>query len=234
MAPASRVAAAVLAGGMGTRLGSAVPKPFMTLFGHPLIHYSLRLFESIPEVVTIRVAIPAGQGPTLDRQLSPYPRRAYRGWVPGGDTRPESALAVLRALEADEPEVVLIHDAARPLVQAEDVRNLLGALPGLAGVFLAAPPVDTLWSVDEANALEVVDRRGLVRAFTPQAFPYAVIREAYEKGMEEGFKGTDDASYVRHAGGEVAWVPGSRLNLKVTYPEDLALVEAILGGEGCA
>ncbi len=229
-----RVAAAVLAGGMGTRLGGGVLKPFLTVFGHPLIHYSLKVFEAMPEVAAVRVAIPEEHGPALDRLLAPYPRRAYRGWVAGGATRAESALAVLKALEADAPDVVLLHDAARPVFQVPEVRALLAALPGHDGAVLGAPPVDTLWSVEGPEVRDVVERRGTVRAFTPQAFPYATIREAYEKGLEEHFQGTDDASYVRRLGGDVVWVEGSRLNIKVTYPEDLTLVEAILGGEGCA
>jgi 2-C-methyl-D-erythritol 4-phosphate cytidylyltransferase len=234
MAQSPRIAAALLAGGLGTRLGGDTLKPFLPVLGHPLIHYSLRLFESLTEVCAIRVAVPEMHGPALERLLAPYPRRAYRGWVPGGTTRARSALAVLRALEPDHPDVVLIHDAARPLVTAEEVRDLLRALSEKDGAFLASPPVDTLWKVEGDSARATVERAELVRAFTPQAFPYATIRLALERGIEEGFEGTDDASFVTRQGGRVAWVEGSRWNIKVTYPEDLALVEAILGGSGCA
>ncbi len=234
MRPAQRVSAAILAGGLGTRLGGDIPKPFIPVLGHPLIHYSLRLFESLPEVCAIRVAVPEVHGPALERLLAAYPRRAYRGWTPGGATRAHSSLAALRALEADRPDVVLVHDAARPLVTIEEVRALLAALPGYDGAILASPPVDTLWSSQEHRVREIVDRGGMVRAFTPQAFPFEALKEAIEKGIEEGFEGTDDASFVRRLGGEVAWVQGSRWNIKVTYPEDLTLVEAILEGNGCA
>jgi 2-C-methyl-D-erythritol 4-phosphate cytidylyltransferase len=130
--------------------------------------------------------------------------------------------------------VVLVHDAARPLVTADEVRALLAVLPGHDGAILASSPVDTLWSSEKDRVREVVDRRGMVRAFTPQAFPFAALKDAIERGISEGFEGTDDASFVRRLGGEVAWVQGSRWNIKVTYPEDLTLVEAILGGGGCA
>jgi len=232
--PAQRVAAAVLAGGLGTRLGGDVPKPFLPVLGHPLIHYSLRLFESLPEVCAIRVAVPEVHGPALERILAAYPRRAYRGWTPGGATRARSALAALRSLDADRPDVVLVHDAARPLVTADEVRALLAALPGHDGAILASPPVDTLWSSENDKVREIVDRHGMVCAFTPQVFPFRELKDAIERGISEGFEGTDDASFVRRLGGEVAWVQGSRWNIKVTYPEDLALVEAILGGGGCA
>jgi 2-C-methyl-D-erythritol 4-phosphate cytidylyltransferase len=234
MSARPRVAAAILAGGLGTRLGGDVPKPFLPVLGHPLIHYSMRVFESLSEVTAIRVAVPEVHAVTLERLLAPYPKRAYRGWTAGGATRAHSALAALKALESDRPDVVLVHDAARPLVTREEVRALLAALGDKDGAILAAPPVDTLWRVGGADIEDLVERRGTVRAFTPQAFPYATLRGALEKGIDEGFEGTDDAAFVRRCGGTVAWVEGSRWNIKVTYPEDLVLVEAILGGVGCA
>ena len=130
--------------------------------------------------------------------------------------------------------MVLVHDAARPFVTKEEVRALLAALPGHDGALLASPPVDTLWRVDQGVIQEVIERRGMVRAFTPQAFPYATLLSALRDGLAQGFEGTDDAAFVRRGGGKVAWVQGGRWNIKVTYPEDLALVEAILGGSGCA
>ncbi len=234
MHPPGRLGVAVLAGGMGTRLGGAAPKPLTPILGHPMIHYSLRVFEAIPEVSSIVVAIAETVGPLLDRALLPYPRRSYKGWVPGGPTRPESALAALRALEEEKPEVVLIHDAARPLLAEEDVRALLAALRGHDGAFLGAPAVDTLWQVEGQRAEGAMDRSRLVRAYTPQAFPFATVLEAYNRGLATGFHGTDDASFVRHCGGDVVWVRGYSWNIKVTYPEDVALVESILEGKGCA
>ncbi len=231
MAGTLRVSVAVLAGGMGVRAGGNLPKPFRAVLGKPLILHALEAFDAMPEVLTLRVAVPAEHRSTLHEIMALHPLRAYRGCVQGGITRARSALAVLRALEEDRPDVVLVHDAARPIVSAEETRALLEALPGHQGAILAASAVDTLWRVSEDGRLEeVAERRSLVRALTPQAFPYEVLREAYERGVEEGFEGTDDASYVRHAGGDVVWVAGTSKNIKVTYEEDFALLEALLLG----
>ena len=233
--PLKRVGVAILAGGTGSRMGGEVPKPLLPIMGHPLIHYSLRLFERVPGVGAIRVGIHPLHAPALDRLLAPYPRRAYRGWVPGGATRAQTALAVLEAFAQEPPEFVLLHDAARPCVTVEEVLGLLNALEGSDGAFLAAPPVDTLWKVEEGAVSDTVDRRGVVCAQTPQAFRYEVALEAYRRGVEEGFEGTDDASFVRRLGKKVVWAPGSRWNIKVTYPEDIAIAQAILTGvDPCA
>ena len=230
-----RTAVALLAGGTGTRMGGETPKPLLSIMGHPLIHYSLRLFEKIPGVMSIRVGIHPLHGQTLDRILAPYPRRHYRGWVPGGTTRAHTALAVLEALSQDDPDVVLIHDAARPCVNAEEVMGLLDALRFVDGAFLACPPVDTLWTTEDGVVSETLDRRGVVCAQTPQAFRFETVLEAYRRGVAEGFGGTDDASFVRRLGKKVTWSPGSRWNIKITYPEDIPIARALLAGvDPCA
>ncbi len=234
MAAAPRIAVALLGGGLGERLGNSVPKALFPLLGHPMIHYSLRVLGSLPGVEGVYVAFPPLHIPALEKALSPYPRGPLKAIVPGGATRAESALNVLRAMAVSSPDVVVVHDAARPCVTPSEVRDLLAALPGHDGAFLAAPSVDTLWAVAGDEVAGAVDRRSLVRALTPQAFPYATLRAAYESGLAEGFQGTDDVSYVRRAGGKVVWVAGERWNLKVTYPEDIPIAEALLGGQGCA
>lgn len=225
-----RVAVALLAGGSGVRLKSSMPKAFAPVAGLPLLMHSLLAFDAMPGVVSLRVALPPGEGPKLEEIISNVTLTAYKGWVPGGAERPDSALNVLRALEQDSPDAVLIHDAARPVVNAAEVSELLKALESHDGAFLAAPATDTLWRVRGSAAEEVVDRASLVRALTPQGFRYALIREAYEKGLAAGFRGTDDAAYARRLGADVVWVPGSLKNLKVTNPEDIGLAELHLRG----
>jgi len=223
-----RVAVALLAGGSGIRLKSGVPKAFVPLGGLPLFMHSLLAFDAMPAVSSIRIALPPDEGPRLEEAVSNVTLKAFKGWLEGGAERSDSALAALKALEWDAPDLVLIHDAARPFVDPAEVDAVLEALETHDGAFLAAPPIDTLWRVLGSAAEEVVDRSSLVRALTPQGFRYARIREAYEKGLAEGFFGTDDAAYARRLGADVVWVRGSHRNLKVTYPEDVTLAESIL------
>lgn len=225
-----RVGVALLAGGAGLRLKSGKPKAFVKVAGLPLFMHSLLAFDAIQAVSSIRVALPQEEGPRLEEALSNVTLKTFNGWVAGGAERSDSALSALRALEQDAPEVVLLHDAARPIVDPVEVDSLLEALESHDGAFLAAPCVDTLWRVTGGVAEEVVDRSSLVRALTPQGFRYALIREAYERGVAEGFMGTDDAAYARRLGADVVWVRGSHRNLKVTHPEDLALAESLLRG----
>ncbi|MEJ2366826.1 MAG: IspD/TarI family cytidylyltransferase [Acidobacteriota bacterium] len=233
MASSSRIAVALLGGGAGTRYGGGIPKPLARANGVPLLVYSLNVFESIQNVCAIRIAFPGRFEGELKKALEGgrYPR--LKGTAPAGATRAESALSALRALECEAPDAVLVHDAARPLVTAAEVNNLLDELPRWHGVISAVPAVDTLWAVSGTQLLEDADRTTLVHAQTPQAFHYGVLRDALEKGIGEGFEGTDDASYVLRNGGRIGWVKGSRWNIKVTYPEDLAVVESVLRGRAC-
>jgi len=231
---APRIGVAVLGGGKGTRFGGVTPKPIVHVLGHPLIYYSLKLFSSIPQVVSTVITFPSDEIPLLERALQPYGEDRKRKIIAGGGTRAESALKALEALMPHDPEIVIIHDAVRPCISMEDIENLINAVKGSDGAFLGARLSDTIWRVKDNVSQETVTREGLVRAFTPQAFPFTTIRDALQKGFSEGFEGTDDASYVVKYGGKVVFVPSSLANIKVTYPKDLEIIEALLGGYTCA
>jgi 2-C-methyl-D-erythritol 4-phosphate cytidylyltransferase len=148
------------------------------------------------------------------------------GGVPGGERRRDSVWAGLQALPADASHV-LVHDAARPLASPELVRRVIDRL--LAGGVDAVVPVvpirDTLKRVGDGWVVETVDRRGLAGAQTPQGFKVPVLRAAHLAGDDDA---GDDAMLVERRGGSVACVEGEVANLKVTFPGDLAMVEAWL------
>ena len=146
--------------------------------------------------------------------------------TPGGATRQDS---VWNGLQHVDAQSVVVHDAARPMVTADLVRSVLDALDSETDAVVAAVPVDeTLKLVRDGQTVsETVDRSKLWRAQTPAAFKTASLRRAHERANDEGFVGTDESQLIERYGGEVKVVSGTRDNLKVTFPEDFAVAEAM-------
>ena len=147
--------------------------------------------------------------------------------VPGGATRQDSVRAGLEALESSAPDVVLVHDAARPLIPPGTIPALLAALEHAAGAIPAVPVADTLKRVADGLIIATVPREGLFRAQTPQAFRFPVLLAAHRSDIAGA---TDDASLLEAIGERVAIVPGSEDNIKLTYAEDLARLERAMTG----
>jgi 2-C-methyl-D-erythritol 4-phosphate cytidylyltransferase len=146
-------------------------------------------------------------------------------FVEGGATRQESVANALRMVTSDR---VVVHDAARPLAMVPLLESVLAALEGVDGAIPAIPMDETIKKVTEGRSVETIDRTSLWRAQTPSVFRTEVLRAAHERAADEGFVGTDEGQLVERYGGSVAIVQGSRVNIKVTYPEDVHLVEALL------
>jgi 2-C-methyl-D-erythritol 4-phosphate cytidylyltransferase len=149
--------------------------------------------------------------------------------VAGGVTRQDS---VARALERVTADRVVVHDAARPFVTADDIDRTLAALDEFDGAVVAVPVDETLKRVRDDRAVETLDRSDLWRAQTPQAFRVDVLRAAHARAAGDGFDATDDAQLLERYGGRVAVVGGSRRNLKLTFAEDFAVAEAMLSVRG--
>jgi 2-C-methyl-D-erythritol 4-phosphate cytidylyltransferase len=216
----------LVAAGAGERLGVDRPKAFAALAGRPLLAESLDRLDRCPWVDAIVVAAPSGWEEPVILLSEELATSKVVSCVTGGATRAESVRNAL----ADVPEealVVLVHDAARPLVSDETVERVLAPLSeGYDGVVPALPVPDTLKRVAGGRVEETVAREGLVGAQTPQAFLAPVLRRAFEGDLSGA---TDCASLVEQAGGSVAVVEGDPRLLKVTTAGDLALVEALLG-----
>lgn len=145
----------------------------------------------------------------------------------GGTTRQASVRNGLRHVKAP---TVVVHDAARPLATPEMVRAVLEALDSAAAATMGVPIDETLKRVERDIAIETVDRSGLWRVQTPQAFVTQTLERAHEEALAAGIEATDDAALVERLGVAVRVVQGSRRNIKLTYPEDFALAEAIIHG----
>jgi 2-C-methyl-D-erythritol 4-phosphate cytidylyltransferase/2-C-methyl-D-erythritol 2,4-cyclodiphosphate synthase len=213
-----RIAAILVAAGSGIRFGAEVPKQFLTIAGKPVIRHAA-------EALAAHVSLlqPVGDAAPIEAALA-----GVAGCLPvvaGGATRQDSVRAGLEALVPHAPDIVLVHDAARPVIPAGTVPALLAALRESPGAIPAAPVADTLKRVVRGVITETVARTGLFRAQTPQAFRFQTLLAAHRSGLTGA---TDDASLLEAAGETIEVVPGSDDNIKLTYPEDLVRLERIM------
>jgi 2-C-methyl-D-erythritol 4-phosphate cytidylyltransferase len=220
-------AAVIVAAGRGARLHG--PKQFLDLAGLPMVGWSIRLFAAMPEISELVVATePESLEPmrSLFAQLAPERTPSL---VRGGAIRQESVYQGLSAV-SQECQGVLVHDGARPLVSADDVRAGMREVAPRRAALLAVPVVDTIKSVDaESLCVEAtLDRRTLWAAQTPQFALAADLREAHERARRDGIEATDDATLLERIGIEVVVVPSTSENFKVTHLADVARARAIL------
>ena len=226
-----RIAAVVVAGGTGERLGMPGGKQLALVLGRPVLSWTLASFDAAPQVELIVVVChPERVDEYCASAVDPFGIRTAVAFVPGGETRQAS---VGRGLAAVPPsvEVVLVHDGARPLVTPELIAGSLAALDSAEdadGVVVGYPAVDTLKIVSERSVDETPNRTRYWAVQTPQVFRAAALRAAYAAADRDGFLGTDDASLVERNGGRVVVFEGPRDNIKVTTAEDLVFVEAAL------
>ena len=217
--------ALLVAAGSGERLGEERPKAFVRLGELPLLAEPLRRLDESPWIDAIVVVVPAGwEEPAilLAEELSATKVVAS---VAGGATRAESVRAALAEVPEDAL-VVLVHDAARPLVSDAVVERVLAPLSeGWDGVVPGLRLADTVKRVEGDAVVETVDRDGLVGVQTPQAFLAPILRTAYAGDLGGA---TDCASLVEARGGRIRWVEGDRRLLKVTTPDDLELLSSWL------
>ena len=217
--------AVLAAAGRGERLGGDRPKAFAKLRGRPFVAESLDRLEASEWVDAIVVAAPPGwEEPTI-LVAEELGAGKVASTVAGGATRAESVRAGVAEVGGDAL-VVLVHDAARPVLPDDVIGRVLAPLnEGWDGAVPVLPLADTVKRIDGARVVETLARAELVAAQTPQAFLAPVLREALADDLAEA---TDCASLVERRGGRVAAVPGDPRLLKVTGPEDLALVESWL------
>ncbi len=219
------VGVVIAAGGAGRRMGG-VRKQYLELLGEPVLLRAIRPFLSHPAVRWVVVALPADDAANPPAWLSDHDARVRL--VAGGAERTDSVRAALAALPG-ACELVLVHDAARPLVTEDVIERTLAAVGPDRAVVAAVPVEDTVKEVDAGGRiLATLDRARLWRAQTPQAFPRRVLEEAHAAAAASGLSATDDAALLEAAGVPVVVVQGSPENFKITGPLDLLLAEAVL------
>jgi 2-C-methyl-D-erythritol 4-phosphate cytidylyltransferase len=235
---AQSVAAIVVAGGSGERLGLAGGKQLAVVAGRPVLSWTLKALAETPEIELIVVVTHPGRGEEYrEIAVEPLELSTRVVFAAGGESRQASVESGLERV----PEsfgVVLVQDGARPLLTPSLASRVLAALrsdSGAAGAVVGHPSFDTLKLIDGDSVVSTPDRDQFWVVQTPQVFTAVALRSAYARACVEGFAGTDDSSLVERDGGRVLLVEGPRDNIKVTVAEDLALVDAALrrreGGE---
>jgi 2-C-methyl-D-erythritol 4-phosphate cytidylyltransferase len=226
----------VLAAGSGTRVGNSRNKVYLPLAGRRIVTWSLELFRKIPGVgrlvLVVRNEDRELAQEVLERELPGVPVDL----VTGGETRHESEYRALLHLADEirrgEIDVVLVHDAARPLAPVRIVEEVL-ATAMRTGSAVPALPLEDVAGVDEAGRMSQAGRGDMVRIQTPQAFKSSPLLAAYQAAAVDGFTGTDTASCIeRYEGVPVQIVAGDPCNIKVTYADDLFTAELFLAASG--
>lgn len=217
--------AIVPAAGAGTRMGSDIPKQYLTLGDRTVLEHTLDTLLSCERLAgVILVLSPVDQRWTGIQQR--YAQQALET-VNGGAERCDSVLNGLKHLAAcaGDDDWVLVHDAARPCVRPEDIEHLMNTLQGSGeGGLLGVPVADTMKRVDdELNISDTVDREGLWHAYTPQMFRVGALRAALQQAVDNGHPVTDEANAMELAGYRPRMVQGARDNIKITLPADLPL-----------
>ncbi|MDY2777350.1 MAG: 2-C-methyl-D-erythritol 4-phosphate cytidylyltransferase [Collinsella sp.] len=230
---ASKVCAVVVAGGCGSRFGNPGGKQLVNVAGRPMMTWSIMAFDRSIFVGHIVVVCPPARRAEMRRlAIEPFGFSTPITFADAGETRQDSTRAGVEAVPLGF-EYVAIHDGARPLITTEAIDNAISALASDAaidGVVCGQPAIDTLKIVDGNSIVETPPRSMYWAAQTPQIFDVESMRRAHAAALAEGFVGTDDSSLVERMGGTVLCVESPRDNLKVTVPEDLRPVTAILLG----
>lgn len=233
------------AAGLGTRMApvpsakdaaakkAAPSKQFTQLGGVPILIHTLRKFAAVGAVSEIWIALRESEIDAFRerlRQESSLQKQIEL--VIGGEHRQQSVEHALNAITADADDLVLVHDAVRPLVTAEIIQEVIEAAQKYGAAIAGLPAIDTVKQVERtaegAIIKATIPRAAIVLAQTPQGFRYELIKKAFDEAAADGFLGTDEASLVERSGHQVAVVMGSPKNIKITTPSDMELAEFYL------
>ena len=236
------------AAGLGTRMAplsaakareKSHSKQFKELGGVPILARTLRKFAATPEVYEIIVALRKDEIAAFRMQLEKqFPEILDKRLqiVEGGEHRQNSVANALAAVAADPEDLVLVHDAVRPFVTPEIIREVIDAAQKHGAAIAGWPAVDTVKQVDRtatgALITATIPREGVVMAQTPQGFRYSLLKKVFDEVAADGFLGTDEASLIERAGQPVVVVMGSPKNIKITTPADMELAEFYLKSSG--
>jgi len=226
--PGLSIAVIIAAGGTGTRMSSALPKQFLKIAGKPILLHTVESLMSLESLTQIVIALPARH---VSAARSMFREKTWRVpviCVRGGASRQES---VWRGVARTRPhtDLILVHDAVRPLCDPATMRRVVDAAREQGGAVPALPAIETIQRVSRrGRILASPPREELYAIQTPQGFHAGILKTSLERARLEGYTGTDESSIVRWAGHRVAIVAGSRQNIKITGPLDLGIAELMM------
>jgi 2-C-methyl-D-erythritol 4-phosphate cytidylyltransferase/2-C-methyl-D-erythritol 2,4-cyclodiphosphate synthase len=222
-----RTSAIIVAAGSGTRLGFSEPKAFVKVGGRTMLHYCFETLAYLSSVSEIVVAVPPGTEKRTRDEASRAGVRVPLKITPGGTERQDSVRIAL-AISSAESDLVVVHDAARPLADADLFNRCIDAAARSGAAIAAIPVADTLKRVADGTIITTVKRAGLYQAQTPQAFQRRLLVAAHERAMRDRVIATDDAELVEQIRGTVEIVEASAMNLKITTKADLMMAEILV------
>ena len=213
----------------------AAAKQYMTIGGVPVLVMALRAFVAVERVSDVLVAVKAGEVARVEALVAEYELGGKVRVVEGGEHRQASVAAALAALACEDDDVVLVHDAVRPLIDGPTIERTIDAVVKHGAAIVGMPAIDTIKQVertaDGAIVTATIPRERVVHAQTPQGARFGLLRRAFAEAGADAFLGTDEASLLERAGVTVWVVAGSARNFKITQAGDLELAEFYLGRE---
>lgn len=216
-------------GGKGLRLGSDTPKQYLPLSSIPIVVHSMLQFQNVPEVSHIHIAAEEQYHSLFWEWKEQYGISKLTTVIKGGAERQLSINEVLQHFKFDSEDIILVHDAVRPLVSSSLIQKVINATNEHSAVIPAVSISDTIKRKDIQNIIvETVDRSQLVSVQTPQGFKADVLLKAYKEAIETSYVGTDDSSLVEKISIPVHCVEGEHSNIKITTKEDIRKAEFIL------
>jgi 2-C-methyl-D-erythritol 4-phosphate cytidylyltransferase len=215
----------IAAGGRGKRIGGKLPKQFLAVGGKTILARTLRIFAGMREVGALVVVVPPGHVSRAARLIAREGIRKVDAVVAGGAVRQSSVRAGLEAFSS-APDIVLIHDAVRPFVRRDVVREVIRKAGEYGGAVVGVRVTDTIKEGNRSGYYtRTLVRESLWAVQTPQGFRYRLLMRAHREAEKSGFLGTDDASLVERLGRRVRIVTGDAGNIKITTPQDLRMAK---------
>jgi 2-C-methyl-D-erythritol 4-phosphate cytidylyltransferase len=222
------VSAIIVAGGKGIRMGADVRKQYMLLAGMPIVCLTVGVFDACACIDEIVLVVPADDLEScFEKWIAGMPLRKSVRLVAGGVERQDSVYQGIQSVGSG-CDIMVIHDAVRPFVTSQMIESCVAEARVSGACIIGMPVMETAKRVISGEIESTLDRSTIWMAQTPQAFSADLIRKAHEQARRDHFIGTDDAMLVERLKRKVHILPGSRLNIKITTPEDLALAEGII------